>query len=315
MTIAMAFLVLLSLLSFVVCLVLLPFKRFRRRAKWIAAASALIFVVSAVLFSTGVGQEADEAAQKRGFVDRSDLRDAEAVGIKDAAVWKERQRIAREEELKASQARDEQKRAAREEELKANQAREDQKRAARDEELKANQARDEQRRKAQEVRDALLKPPAEQIRFVQAIDKGRSTYKAGQNDLQRGAARPVRAREICAAVQSSGLKQWIGKISRLSTSSDGDGVLAVRIADDLTLTTMNNSLGDYSYGSLIKPSSPLYQKLLGMKIGETVRFDGQLYSSDTDCYRELSLTLGGSLEQPDFIVNFSRVERVDLPTQ
>ena len=50
-----------------------------------------------------------------------------------------------------------------------------------------------------------------------------------------------------------------------------------------------------------------------MKVGDFVRFDASLFSSDADCYTEMSLTMQGSLEEPEFVANFIRVSRVDLP--
>jgi hypothetical protein len=160
-------------------------------------------------------------------------------------------------------------------------------------------------------REELLKPPAAEVRFVTAVENGRALFKAGQNDLQRGAARPARAQAICAAMPSSQLDGWIGAIYKLSTNGDGDGVLTIKLPHEVFLGTWNNSLSDIGSGTLIKSNSSLYRKLLGMKIGDVVRIYGQMFAEGPDCYREMSLTLEGSLREPNFLVRFSEINTVN----
>lgn len=297
MTILLFFIGFLFLVAVIVSLILLPFKRFRPRAKRIAMLSGAMFVISFIVFVVQSNREDDESARRQGFADASDRRKAGDVGITDAAAWRERQRLG--EEAKA----------------KERQAQEEQKRLAEDAKAKERQAQEEQKQRAATLRQNLLKPPLEQDRFIQAVEKARAAYKSGQTDLQRGAARPARAREICAVLPSSELRQWIGKIRSLTTNRSGEGVLIVEISKGVKLMTMNNSLSDSTYGTMIKSGSALYQKLLEMKEGDFVRFDASLFRSNDDCYAEISLTMQGSLEEPEFVTNFTRVTRVDLPSQ
>lgn len=296
MTILFFFIGLLSLIALISSLILLPFKRFRVRAKKCVMLSGAIFVASFIVFVVQSNREDNETARQQGFADASDRRKAAEAGITESASWIERQRLAEEAKARERQAEGEKKRVAEE---------------AKESERKA---REEQHQRAAALRQALLKAPAEQDRFVQAIEKAREAYKAGQTDLQRGAARPARAREICAALPSSELRQWIGKITSLTTNGSGEGVLVVEISKGLKLMTMNNSLSDSIYGTMIKPGSSLYQKLLEMKQGDFVRFDASLFRSDSDCYTEISLTMQGSIEKPEFVTNFSRVTRIDVPS-
>lgn len=296
MTFLFFFIGFLSLIALIASLILLPFKRFRLRAKRLVMLSGVIFVVSFIVFVVQSNREDNESARQQGFADASDQRKAAEAGITDSAAWTERQRLAEEAKARERQAEEEKKRVAEE---------------AKESERKA---REEQKQRAAALRQALLKPPAEQDRFVQAIEKAREAYKAGQTDLQRGAARPARAREICSVLPSSELRQWIGKIASLTTNGSGEGVLVVEISKGLKLMTMNNSLSDSIYGTMIKPGSSLYQKLLEMKQGDFVRFDASLFRSDSDCYTEISLTMQGSIEKPEFVTNFARVTRVDVPS-
>jgi hypothetical protein len=114
--------------------------------------------------------------------------------------------------------------------------------------------------------------------------------------------------------QLATLKNWVGTIERLSTNGDGDGVLTVQLADNAHLGTNNNSFSDMTESTLIKSDSSLYRELLiRMKINDPIRFSASLFPNSTDCFREHSVTLGGSLDDPIFVVRFSRVQRVELP--
>ena len=59
----------------------------------------------------------------------------------------------------------------------------------------------------------------------------------------------------------------------------------------------------------------MYHDLLKLKVGETVRFSGTFFAGDTDCFQEQSMTLGGSITDPEFLFRFSRVEPVVPLTQ
>jgi hypothetical protein len=89
--------------------------------------------------------------------------------------------------------------------------------------------------------------------------------------------------------------------------------VAPRVGDKIYLKTWNNRLSEISSDTLIKPSSSIYNILLGLRKGDKVRLFGGLFSSGPDCYREGSLTLERSIREPEFIMRFSRVEKIELP--
>jgi hypothetical protein len=166
---------------------------------------------------------------------------------------------------------------------------------------------------AAELRE-LLAPPDSEAAFIAIISRSQQQYKEGQNELQRGSVRPSRANALCSTVGTT-ISRWIGKLESLSTNGDGKGVLSIKIADHLHLKTWNNSLSDISDRTLIESDTPLYRTLLTMKAGDTVRVEGELISGGPDCFREGSMTLGGAVQDPEFIVRFSRIDRVELPQQ
>jgi hypothetical protein len=89
----------------------------------------------------------------------------------------------------------------------------------------------------------------------------------------------------------------------------GYGVLEIEIANGIHVSTNNNSFSDIGDHTLIAPDSPIYQTLLGLKPQTEVRFSGSFFNnSDSDCVREHSLTMNGSMTEPDFLFRFTAVD-------
>jgi hypothetical protein len=149
-------------------------------------------------------------------------------------------------------------------------------------------------------------PDAERL-LVIAVQDGRTAYAKGQNDLAKGAARPARARQICAALTPGYISGWVGTVARLSSNSDGKGVLGISVGPDIQLSTWNNSLSDLAHQTLIKGGSSLMAKAASLRVGQKVQFSGRLFPSETDCIAEQSITLGGSIREPVFVMKFDDV--------
>jgi hypothetical protein len=149
--------------------------------------------------------------------------------------------------------------------------------------------------------------PDVEMQFIAAIENARSVYKSGANDMAKGAARPLRAKELCALLRSSTASNWVGKISTLSTNGDGKGVLAIEIGKDIVIKTWNNAVSDAGDRTLIDPASPLFSRASSLSEGKQVVFSGTFRPSSTDCVKEGSLTMSGSLMKPEFIFRFSDV--------
>jgi hypothetical protein len=147
-----------------------------------------------------------------------------------------------------------------------------------------------------------------QDRFVAAATRARTAYKSASNDFGRGSQRPARARELCAIVPGGNVIGWRGQLVTLSTNNDGRGVLAVRIGPNVTLKTWNNAVSDSGDGTLVQPGSALYQKLGTLSVGQRVIISGHLRSSRDDCWRETSMTLEGSMTDPEFLLRFTDIQ-------
>lgn len=263
---------------FVVSLIGLIFKRFRRRAKFGLAGSVAAVILSTIF----IVNDPDSEARKKGFESASDRSKATAEGVTDSAQWIaiKSQRTAASNEERRKQA---------------------------DEALRQAQER-------QQARERLLAKPAQQVAFLTAVEEGRRAFKAGENDFQRGATRPARAQAICNALPAVSVSNWIGRVSRLTTNSEGFGVLGIDMGAKILATTWNNKLSDLVADSLIRPNSPTYQRMGSLKGDDLVRFSGSFVRGDVDCIQEQSVTIRGSMADPEFTFVFQTLEKVELPS-
>jgi len=148
---------------------------------------------------------------------------------------------------------------------------------------------------------------ANESMFIDATQSARTEFNAAANEMAQGGIRASRRKELCRALPTLQIKGWTGKVAKLSSNSDGLGVLAVSIGEKVTLETWNNALSDSSYHTLIAPDSDLFKTVSKMTEGDSVRFSGYFFPSDIDCVREGSLTLNGSMTDPEFIFHFDSV--------
>ncbi len=144
--------------------------------------------------------------------------------------------------------------------------------------------------------------------MIAAIQAARGQYATAANELAQGAARSTRARAICAALGSSTVVQdWSGQVSQLSSNSEGKGVLRVDIGGGATVGTWDNALSDVVDDTLIGPNSPVSGQAQKLHEGQRVHFSGRFATSDTDCLEEMSLTLSGSIKEPEFVLVFTNI--------
>lgn len=151
--------------------------------------------------------------------------------------------------------------------------------------------------------------PEDERQFIRVVQESRAAFQRAPNEMAQGGTRAQRREEICKILVGSRISGWSGQIRKLGSNNDGKGVLELRLSDGLSLVTWNNDFSDLSDGTLIDPSSPLFQGLSHMKVGDNVSFSGSFLPSDVDCVREASMSLSGSMTDPDFIFRFNTVSR------
>jgi hypothetical protein len=147
--------------------------------------------------------------------------------------------------------------------------------------------------------------PSDEASFISIVQEAHRAYSAaGSNELRAGSTRPARAKKLCAAFRGLKVTGWSGVVSQLSTNSDGHGVVVIDIADDVQIGTWNNSVSDSFHHTLLDPESPLYHLALSLQKGSPVKFSGEFFRKDSDCFYESSITMSGSMTQPQFIFHF-----------
>ncbi|MFN8996815.1 MAG: hypothetical protein ACK5X3_24565 [Pseudomonadota bacterium] len=151
--------------------------------------------------------------------------------------------------------------------------------------------------------------PADQIAFRDVIQASRLAYDAAGNDLAKGGERPKRGQAICQTLESRTVKDWVGKVYRLSTNSEGRGVLSVELDGDIWVSTWSIALADIGSDTMIDPASALFASLSALSEGDTVVFSGSFLKDgqDLDCFDEKSAMMDFSMSQPEFVFRFSDV--------
>lgn len=152
--------------------------------------------------------------------------------------------------------------------------------------------------------------PEAQSRFLAVTAEFSDRFRLATNELQQSVQRDERRAALVEALGSRrSVAGWLGSIRRLETNSDGNAILAVRLSPNTEIATWNNALSDIADGTLIKKGTPLYSRLLNMSVGDTVAVSGNFFPSDADGVKETSLTIRGSMNEPEFLFHFQDVSK------
>lgn len=153
--------------------------------------------------------------------------------------------------------------------------------------------------------------PEDQKAFVRANLEAKSAAEKAENDMQKGAAKAVRNKAICDLLRLKRVVSgWVGSVESIGANGDGFGVVSIMIADDVYIKTWNNALSDYGDNTLIKPGTELFDTAATLKKGQLVEFDGTFIKgkADGECVHESSMSLDGSLREPEYVFSFRRIK-------
>jgi hypothetical protein len=145
-------------------------------------------------------------------------------------------------------------------------------------------------------------------KFVAIVQKASVDGESADNDLKAGRVMKKRDKAICG-LGGTKITNWTGTVKLLDSNGDGDGVLAVELADGVVVTTWNNAFSDIGSDTLIK-NEKLMDRLAEMSEGDEVTFSGRfLRGSDAGVCRDVQgLTKLGKLQEPEFTFRFSDVK-------
>ena len=153
--------------------------------------------------------------------------------------------------------------------------------------------------------------PSEQVLFTNTVDKYVELFDAAKNELQESRLRELRRIDLSALKSTAVVLNWQGKIKQLETNTDGHAILSVRISPNIHIKTWNNSFSDIGSDTLILKNSSLYNSLFDLSVGETIEFSGRFFFNDIDHFKETSLTIRGSMREPEFLFRFDEVNPIN----
>jgi len=155
-----------------------------------------------------------------------------------------------------------------------------------------------------------LKPEG-QIQFSDAVSISSRNYEDAKNELQQSSIRDKRKEDISSILRSYTINSWVGTINQLETNTDGKAILSVRIAPNIEIKTWNNALSDIASNTLIEKGTGLYKDLFNLSNGQRVIFSGSFFPSEADHIEETSITIDGSMRNPEFLFKFNSVKPIE----
>ena len=149
-----------------------------------------------------------------------------------------------------------------------------------------------------------LPVPEFQQGFMAIVDANRTKYQATDNQLTKSALVTERLAQFEKLKGSPRkISDWVGQLKTIGTTGDGKAFISVALSDKLIFMTFNVEFIDTQERSLIPQSSPLYKKLETLKVGDKVKFSGQLK-------RPINLTEAGKMEEPTFLFIFTDISKI-----
>lgn len=153
--------------------------------------------------------------------------------------------------------------------------------------------------------------PEDQLRFIGVVTEYVSRFKAAKNELQQSVMRDQRKGEILYTLGGYSVNSWVGTIIQLKTNTEGKAILSVRISPDIEIKTWNNALSDLASNTLIEKGTPVFSGLFNLSSGQRVKFSGSFFPSESDFIKETSMTIDGSMKNPEFLFKFKSVTPIN----
>lgn len=151
--------------------------------------------------------------------------------------------------------------------------------------------------------------PSDQREFVDVLGEYREMFNTAKNNIVKQELRNARANALLKADIEQSVSGWVGEVRSIDVAGD-DGVLSVEIADDIYVTTWNNTFSDISDQTLIPRGSEAYMAILDLSRGDEIRFSGKFLPSEEDYFKEGSLTIDGSMRDPEYLFRFNSITPV-----
>ena len=153
--------------------------------------------------------------------------------------------------------------------------------------------------------------PQDQVQFIDAVSEYARGFSNAKNELQQSVLRDQRKLVIANLLDGYSITSWVGTINILETNTDGNAILSVRISPDIEVKTWNNALSDINSNTLIEKELPIYNSLFELSSGQQIEFSGDFFPSKADYIEETSMTIDGSMRNPEFLFKFKSIKPIN----
>lgn len=150
--------------------------------------------------------------------------------------------------------------------------------------------------------------PADQKAFMEQIYASMDEIDAAETELQRAVALRTRDDLLCKILSDFTATDWIGSITEIGATGDGEAHVEIELDNSITVKTWNNSFSDISDNTLIKPSDPNFAKLVAMSENMDVVFSAKFLRGRDFCLKQGNLTDVFYGVDPKFIVKFVAID-------
>jgi len=166
--------------------------------------------------------------------------------------------------------------------------------------------------KSSTAKSSITIPPNQQ-KFIDVVESFEQPYRdAGDNQLKQSRERKNRKKKIKETLKKLSFNNWIAKVDNIATTGDGDGYISLDLyKSDFQISTSNNALSDYCCdgGTLIKDGTKVYDQMIELKDGDLVSVSGSFFQADDDYIHEQSVTIDGSMTDPEFTIKISSISK------
>ena len=154
--------------------------------------------------------------------------------------------------------------------------------------------------------------PADQRQFVSIVTGFIDPYTTATNDLLKSRQRRGRKAALEEAFPNTGFSNWVGTLTRLGTTGDGDAYVGITLAGtNIIINTTNNGFSESlsRNKTLVKDGTAVFEQLIQLSEGDIVTISGNFFSGRQDHFSEGSLTERGSMVEPAYLIAVSSIKR------
>lgn len=151
--------------------------------------------------------------------------------------------------------------------------------------------------------------PATQVEFEKARNDFYESYDKAINQIKKSEIYVQSGQYTCEFEKTNGRTStdWVGEIDAIVTEKGGDETY-------LKITSKSQGRKIYYIEESITKDSPMYKLIAEFEEGDKVIFSFRFqeeYDSEKGCFVERSATEYGSLDEPEFEVNFSNIKKLE----